>query len=261
MPASPSTPIVAISACVKQIMAHQFHATNQRNLDAVAAHSGCFPIIMPSIGQRADPSPLLDHISGLMLTGSPSNVDPGYYGDELAAPEITLDAQRDATTLPMIRAAVERGIPVFAICRGMQELNVALGGTLHQFVHLLPGKDDHRADRAKPPEQRGDIVHSVRVAGNGKLRQIFGTDSVMVNSLHAQAVAKPAPGMIVEATAEDGCIEGLSAPDAPGWVLGVQWHPEAVFKKDEPSRQLFEAFGEAVRNYASRQGHMAVAAE
>ena len=157
--AAVATPIVAISACVKQIMAHQFHATNQRNLDAVAAHSGCFPIIMPSIGQRADPSALLDHISGLMLTGSPSNVHPDNYGDELAAPEITIDHQRDATTLPMIRAAVERGIPVFAICRGMQELNVALGGTLHQFVHLLPGKGDHRADRSKPPEQRGDLAH------------------------------------------------------------------------------------------------------
>jgi putative glutamine amidotransferase len=255
------TPIVAISACVKQIMAHQFHATNQRNLDAVAAHSGCFPIIMPSIGQRADPSALLDHISGLMLTGSPSNVHPDNYGDELAAPEITVDPQRDATTLPMIRAAVERGIPVFAICRGMQELNVALGGTLHQFVHLLPGKGDHRADRSKPPEQRGDLAHAVMLSGNGKLRQILGAESVMVNSLHAQAVAKPAPGLIVEATAEDGCIEGLSAPDAPGWVLGVQWHPEAVFKKDEPSRKLFEAFGVAVRDYASRRGHLAVAAE
>lgn len=255
------TPIIAISACVKQIMAHQFHATNQRNLDAVAAHSGCFPIIMPSIGERTDPSPLLDHISGLMLTGSPSNVHPDFYGDVPAADEITHDRQRDATTLPMIRAAYERGIPIFAICRGMQELNVALGGTLHQFVHLLPGKGDHRADRAKPPEQRGDLVHSVNLAGNGKLKRIFGADSVMVNSLHAQAVAIPAPNFIVEATAEDGCVEGLSAPDAPGWVLGVQWHPEAVFKKDKPSQQLFEAFGAAVRQYAASQSHMAVAAE
>lgn len=262
---SEAPPLVAISACIKQIMAHKFHATNQRYLDALTSLSGCFPVIMPSIGQSegqaSDPRVLLDHISGLVLTGSPSNVHPNNYDDDLAAPEVLIDQARDATTLPMIRAAMERGIPIFAVCRGIQELNVALGGDLHQFVHLLPGKSDHRSDRSRPPEERGNLSHSVNLAEGGMLRQILGTNSVMVNSLHAQAVATPAPGLVVEATSEDGVIEGVSAPDAPGWVLGVQWHPEALFKQDKPSQQLFAAFGDAVRAYAVKQGHIQAAAE
>lgn len=253
-------PLVAVSACVKKINAHSFHATNQRNLDALTDIAGCVPVIMPSVGGNADLSPLLDHMSGLMVTGSPSNVHPENYGDALAAPDIASDPLRDATTLPMLRAAYERGIPIFAICRGFQELNVALGGTLHQFVHLLPGKRDHRADRRLPPEQRGDLAHSVSLTPKGVLADIFAANTVMVNSLHGQAVAKPAPGLVIEAMSEDGVIEGLSAPSAPGWVLGVQWHPEATFRKDEPSRQLFRAFGDAVRDYAAGARRPALAA-
>lgn len=259
--AGPSaTPLVAVSACVKQINAHRFHAANQRYMEALTEVSGCMPVILPAVGGAFDAAVVLDHVAGLLLTGSPSNVHPETYADELSAPDVAIDPARDATTLPTIRAAVERGIPVFAVCRGIQELNVALGGSLHQFVHLLPGKRDHRSDRSRPPAERGALAHSVTLAGNGVLCGLFGADRVMVNSLHGQAVNRPAPGMMIEAVSDDGVIEGLSAPDAPGWVLGVQWHPEALFREDAPSRKLFEAFGHAVRDFAAGRRRPALAA-
>jgi putative glutamine amidotransferase len=253
-------PLVAISACVKQINHHRFHATNQRYLEAITQVSGCFPMVLPAVGQYADPLTALDHVSGLILTGSPSNVEPEHYGEVVAAPDIANDPARDATTLPTIRAAVERGIPVFAVCRGIQELNVALGGTLHQFVHQLPGKIDHRSDKTKPPEERGSLAHSVQLTENGVLRQLFKAEEVMVNSLHAQAINTPAPGLLVEALSDDGVVEAVSAPDALGWVLGVQWHPEALFREDTPSRHVFEAFGSAVKAYAAGRRRPVLAA-
>lgn len=257
------TPLVAISTCVKPWNeTARIHSANQRNVDAIAEIADCLPILMPAIGRTRDPSPVLDHISGLLLTGSPSNVHPETYGDVLASPDVASDPARDATTLPLIRAAVARGVPVFALCRGMQELNVALGGTLHQFVHLLPGKQDHRSDRSRPPSERSGLSHPVRLVQGGVLHRLFEADEVMINSLHGQAVDRLAPGLVVEATAPDGVVEGVSAPDAPGWVLGVQWHPEALYREDAPSRLLFQAFGEACRAYAAgRRAPLLAAAE
>ena len=246
-----NTPLVAVSACLKEVNTFKMHTASHRHVEGLLEVSGVLPIVMPAVGRKADPTPLLDHISGLLLTGSPSNVHPDFYGDIVASPETVIDLDRDNTTLPMIRGAIERGIPVFAVCRGIQELNVAMGGTLHQYVHLLPGKRDHRSNKALPPGQRAGLAHSVTLTEGGKLRAILEAEEVIVNSLHAQAVNEPAPGMIVEAMSEDGVIEGISMPQAPGWVLGVQWHPEATFREDLPSRKLFEAFGAAVKNYAA----------
>lgn len=254
------TPLVAVSSCVKQMNTMRFHATNQRYLEALTLVSDCFPVLLPAVGQHADACAVLDHISGLLLTGSPSNVHPNNYDDELSAPDVAIDLDRDATTLPTIRAAVARGIPVFAVCRGIQELNVALGGSLHQFVHLLPGKRDHRSDKTRPVGERAALAHPVGLTPGGVLQGLFGADEVMVNSLHAQAVNRPAPGLVVEAMSADGIVEGLSAPGTPGWVLGVQWHPEALFKEDAPSRKLFEAFGEAARAFAAGRGQPVLAA-
>ncbi len=193
------TPLVAISTCVKPWnVTARIHSANQRNVDAIAEIADCLPILMPAIGKTRDPLPVLDHISGLLLTGSPSNVHPENYGDVLAAPDVASDPARDATTLPLIRAAVARGVPVFALCRGMQELNVALGGTLHQFVHLLPGKQDHRSDRSRPPAERSGLSHPVRLVQGGVLQRLFDADEVMINSLHGQAVDRVAPGLVVE---------------------------------------------------------------
>lgn len=254
-------PIVAVSACVKQINAHRFHTANQRFIHALTDASRCMPVVMPAVAERVDARGVLDAVSGLVLTGSPSNVHPDYYGDELAAPDIASDLQRDQTTIPVIREAVARGVPIFAVCRGIQELNVALGGTLHQFVHLLPGKRDHRSDRNRPVDQRAALSHDVRVTEGGMLHQILGSEVVAVNSLHGQAIDKPAPGLVIEALSEDGVVEGVSAPDAPGWLLGVQWHPEALYQEDAPSRLLFEAFGEAARAYAAKGARPRMAAE
>jgi len=244
-------PIVAVSACLKQVNASRVHSANTRFIEGLAEASQCLPIILPAVGAHMDPVAVLDHVSGLVLTGSPSNVHPEQYDDVLSAPDVATDPARDATTLPTIRAAVARGIPVFAVCRGIQELNVALGGTLHQFVHLLPGKRDHRSNRSLPPGERANLAHSVKLEAGGVLRSLFGQDEVMVNSLHGQAINRPASGLVVEALSADGVIEGVSAPNAAGWVLGVQWHPEALFRVDEPSRILFEAFGDAARAYAA----------
>ena len=254
------TPLVAVSACLKQINTARVHSANTRYIEALAEISGCLPIILPAVGERMDPSAALDHISGLVLTGSPSNVHPEEYDDVLSAPDINVDPARDATTLPTIRAAVARGIPVFAVCRGIQELNVALGGSLHQFVHLLPGKRDHRSDRSRPPEERAGLAHSVTLTEGGLLQKVLGASEVMVNSLHGQAVNRPAPGLKIEAMSPDGVVEGVSAPDAPGWVLGVQWHPEALFRVDAPSRKLFEAFGAAAHAYADARRKPTLAA-
>ena len=254
------TPLVAISTCVKPWNeTSRIHSANQRYVDAIAEISDCLPILTPAVGDTRDPLPLLDHVSGLLLTGSPSNVHPENYGDVLAAPDVAVDRRRDATTLPLIRAAVERGVPVFAVCRGIQELNVALGGTLHQFVHLLPGKRDHRSDRSRPPAERGALSHPVRLTPGGALERVLGSGEVMVNSLHGQAIDRLAPGLVIEATSPDGIVEGVSAPEAPGWVLGVQWHPEALFRTDKPSAKLFAAFGDAVRAYADGRGASALA--
>jgi putative glutamine amidotransferase len=196
-----------------------------------------------------------------LLPGSPSNVHPSHYdGGDSRTPELH-DRERDATTLPLIRAAIARGLPVLAICRGIQELNVALGGTLHQQVHELDGRLDHRGGPGTL-EQRYGPKHPITLSG--ELARIVGADTIMVNSLHSQAIERPAPGLVVEALAEDGTIEavrvvttglipgsgpGTAASRARGFALGVQWHPEWGFRDNPASLAIFRAFGAACRAY------------
>ena len=167
---------------------------------------------------------LLDRLDGLLLTGSPSNVHPSQYGGEPSHPETLHDPERDATTLPLIREAVRRDLPILAICRGIQELNVALGGTLHQRVHELPGRLNHRSRKDSPDGPYGP-AHSVALTPGGLLASLAGTNEMMVNSLHSQGIDRPGPMLRVEAVAPDGQIEAVSLPEAR-FVVGVQWHPE-----------------------------------
>ena len=236
--------IVGIPACAKIVADMPFHQTPARYAQAVLGGVGATPVLIPPLGEQM--LGLLDDLAGLLIPGSPSNVHPSHYdGGESETPDFH-DLERDHTTLPLIRAAIERGIPVLAICRGIQELNVALGGSLIQRVHAQPGFSDHRGGPG-PHETRYGPKHPITATGS--LARILGTTTIQVNSLHGQAIDRPGQGLVVEARAPDGTIEAVAMPSAPGWVLGVQWHPEWAFAINPHSVAIFAAFGEACRHY------------
>jgi putative glutamine amidotransferase len=236
-------PIIGISACMRKIKGRVIHTVYDKYPSALIDATGCLPILIPAVGSKLDLCELLDRLDGLLLTGSPSNVHPSQYGGAPSHPETLHDPERDATTLPLIREAIRRDFPVLAICRGIQELNVALGGTLHQRVHELPGRLNHRSQKDSPGGPYGP-AHSVTLTPGGLLTLLAGTAEVMVNSLHSQGIDRPAPKLRVEAVAPDGQIEALSLPGAR-FVVGVQWHPEHKALENPLSSALFSAFARA----------------
>ncbi len=240
------TPIIGIPACLKLAGETLRHDTPARYAEAAAA-VGLAVAMIPPLGPGQ--SALLDRLDGLLLPGSPSNVHPALYdGGESLTPK-QHDPARDATVLPLIRAAVARRLPLLAICRGIQELNVALGGSLHQAVHELPGRLDHRGG---PGEMAARYRPKHAVALTGGLARLFGAGSISVNSVHGQAIDRPAPGLAVEAVAPDGTIEAVRLPDA-GFVIGVQWHPEWRMTENPDSLALFRAFGDACRQIVTER--------
>jgi putative glutamine amidotransferase len=246
-------PIVGVPACIKQIDATPFHAVQEKYLTALRDAASVAPLIVPAFGWESLPlDPLLDMIDGVLLTGSPSNVDPKHYGTT-AREGVQHDAQRDATTLPLIRRAIERSVPLLAICRGIQELNVALGGSLHQHVEELPGRMDHRSPRGRPLDERYAPRHDVTLTKGGYLETRLGCSSILVNSLHGQGIDRLATNLTVEAVAEDGTIEAVRVANAPAFALGLQWHPEYRATENPVSLSLFRAFGDACRERAARR--------
>src|SRR5262249_55879095 len=223
----------------------------------VPAAVGAVPMVIPALGERVDPQAIVAHLDGLLVTGSPSNVEPHHYEGTPSRAGTLHDAARDATTLPLIRAALDAGLPLFCICRGIQEFNVALGGTLHQLVHEVAGRFDHRSNKALPYDEKYGPTHPVAIAPGGMLARLLGRDTVMVNSLHAQGINRLAPGLRVEATADDGTIEAVSLPGAKAFVLALQWHPEWPGPNGPGSRPLRAALGDAVRAYAQRKSRIA----
>jgi len=243
-----STPtLIGIPACTKLIAGYIQHATPARYGAALIAASNGIPVLIPPEGEAM--LPLLDRVDGIMFNGSPSNVAPTRYGADFDATPNDHDPERDATTLPLIHAALERGIPILCICRGLQELNVALGGTLYQEVHKIPGRMDHRGGEG---EQRFAVKHEVTLSG--ELARIIGATTIRVNSLHGQAIDQLASGLVVEATAPDGTIEAVRVKDAPGFNIAVQWHPEWEVTHFEDRKRLFAAFGGACATYRSNRG-------
>ena len=239
------TPIVGIPACTIEARGHPQYSVLSRYCKAVMGGSGAVPVLIPPVGDTQ--LAVLARLDGLLLSGSPSNVHPSAYaGGDSETPD-SHDLDRDETTLPLIRAAIDRGLPVLAICRGIQELNVALGGTLFQRVHTIPGRIDHRGGEGTM-DQRYRHKHSVALSGH--LARIVGATEIMVNSLHGQALDRLAPGLIVEATAPDGTIEAVRMEGAAGFAHGVQWHPEWRYAEDAPSVAIFQAFGDACRAYS-----------
>jgi len=235
--------LVGIPTCFRTINERAFHGVNERYPNAIIEATTCLPVLIPAVGSKIDVCAVLDRLDGLLLTGSPSNVHPSHYDSEPLDHEIRHDPERDATTLPLIREAVRRDLPILAICRGIQELNVALGGTLHQRVHEVPGRLNHRSQKNSLAGPYGP-AHSVRLTGGGRLAALVGTTEVIVNSLHSQGIARLAPKLRVEAVAPDGQIEAVSLPDAK-FIVGVQWHPEYKPLENPLSRALFLAFSHA----------------
>lgn len=239
--------IVGIPACTKLVSHYIQHATPARYGAALMEAANAMPVLIPPEGEAM--VALLDRLDGIMFNGSPSNVAPMRYGADFDATPDAHDPERDATTLPLIRAALERGLPILCICRGLQELNVALGGTLTQEVHNLPGRMDHRAGEGTR-EQLFAVKHEVTLSGT--LARISGAETIAVNSLHGQAIDQLAEGLVVEALAPDGTIEAVRVVGAKNFAIGVQWHPEWEVMHFPDRLRLFQAFGEACAAY--RQG-------
>ncbi|WP_414451416.1 gamma-glutamyl-gamma-aminobutyrate hydrolase family protein [Burkholderia sp. 22PA0099] len=241
-------PLVAVSADRVMAGPHPSHSAGEKYIDAVVDGAGALALVLPALGARQSVDDLLDTIDGLLLTGSYSNVEPQRYAGPASTPGTLHDVARDATTLPLIRAAIDAGVPVLALCRGLQELNVAFGGTLHARVHEVPARFDHREDKAAPLDAQYGPAHAIHIVPGGLLARITGgATEAQVNSLHAQGIDRLGDGLVIEAVAPDGLIEAIGVRDAPGFVLGVQWHPEWQYVKHPLSQAIFAAFGEACR--------------
>ena len=247
----PRLPVIGIPADRRLCGNHYFHMVGEKYINAVAAGADALPVLVPALGPELDLAALLEVCDGLMLTGSASNVEPHHYGGPASQPGTLHDPSRDATTLPLIPRAIAAGLPVLAICRGFQEMNVAYGGTLHQRLHEV-GFSDHREDESMPLEVQYGPAHEVLLEPGGLLRQIAGRDR-LASQLAALAGRRDARAshLSVEARAPDGVVEAFRVADAPSFALGLQWHPEWEFQQNPFSRALFAAFGEASRRRAA----------
>lgn len=244
--------VVGLPCDHRTVEGHPFDMAGEKYIVAVRDGAGMLPLLIPVMEPPIPPSDLLATTDGLLFTGSPSNVSPNYYGGPLPREGNIADDNRDATTLPLLTAAIAAGVPVLCICRGIQELNVALGGTLFQHVKEEAGRLDHTAVARQTIAEKYGPAHPVTVESGGLLESIVGKREFMVNSLHAQAIDRLAPGLKVEARAPDGTIEAVSLPGARSFLLAVQWHPEWLWHDNAESRAIFGAFGKAVRAAAGR---------
>lgn len=243
-------PIVAVVADVRQFDNYDWHCTPAQYLSATLKVAGVLPLIVPAFGEAIDFDSLLSRVDGVVLSGSKTNVHPSNFD---VAPHVKFepyDEARDGTSLPLIRSAVQKGVPLFAICRGIQELNVALGGSLATEIQEGEGRADHRAPESSKNDERFALAHEISTKADGCVAKIIG-GGARVNSLHRQAIDNLAPSLQVEAQTDDGTIEAVSVIGAKGFAVGVQWHPEYWAETDGPSSKLFEAFGDAVRLYSA----------
>ena len=246
-------PIVGITACRTEISGKPAHRVSEKYVDALKRVTDCIPLLIPAFGDVNFSPQIIERLDGLLLTGSASNVEPIRYNGSPSRTGTAHDVYRDGTSLPLIRSAVKSKLPIFAVCRGIQELNVALGGSLHQNIHEVAGKNEHRMNRAANNEERFSVRHPIVIKPNGLLSKLVnGSEREMVNSLHAQAIDELSDQLIVEATSDDGVIEAVSLKSGSSFVLGVQWHPEYPLDKDcEMAVGLFKAFDRAAKEHLS----------
>ncbi len=258
-------PIIGIPCDVKMLGPHPFHAVGEKYIAAVDGAAGGRPVLLPVPRLSAEAGPLdvareIDDIfalcDGIFLTGSVSNVHPRHYDGPAPREGTLLDEQRDTLTLDLIRACVERAVPLFCVCRGFQELNVAFGGSLYQHIHEIPSESgyaprlDHREDKNAPLDLQYAPAHDVLLTKGGLFEKILGTDKIAVNSLHGQGIARPATRLVIEGRALDGTVEAARIKDAPAFAAGVQWHPEWKYWDNPVSQKILKAFGDAVRETA-----------
>ena len=245
-------PVIGVPADRRMLDPHHFHVVGEKYLAAIRDGADAIPFLIPAMGSSLDLDVVLAHVDGLLLTGSPSDVEPHHYDGEASESGSLHDPHRDATTLPLAKKALDAGVPMFAVCRGFQELNVVLGGSLHQKVHEVPGYHSHTENADEPLDVQYGPSHPVTLPEGGILRDLSGTATIEVNSLHRQGVARLADGVTVEAVADDGLIEGFRVDGAKAFALAVQWHPEWNVTENPFSMAIFKAFGDACREYASQ---------
>lgn len=231
----------------------QAHVSGMMNAEAVAEVAGGLPMIIPADPRFVTVDELLDLCDGFLLTGGRPNIHPSEYGEDETPAHGAFDRGRDAITLPLIRACVARGQPFLGICRGFQEVNVALGGSLHPEIRDLPGRLNHRMPPDAAIDEQFAPRHAVRFAEGGLFHALMGAREVMTNTLHGQGILRPAPGIVIDGHAPDGTPEAIYVRDAPGFTLAVQWHPEWNASGDPVSRPLFAAFGRAAEAWATRR--------
>ncbi len=244
--------LVGISCCNKSFGPNGLpnHAASDFCVQAICQISNAIPVLLPAIGTLADATCLLGRLDGILLTGSRTNISPSHYGGLALDDDAPEDPARDATTLPLIRAAIARGTPILAICRGLQEMNVALGGTLHPAIHRVPGRLNHAAAEPEDAVARVAPAHTVALTPGGLLHRLAQAPTISVNSLHRQGIDRLAPGLAVEAVAPDGTIEAVRATGSPNFALGLQWHPEFDALTNPFSARIFKAFGDSLHQVA-----------
>jgi putative glutamine amidotransferase len=245
-------PLIGIPADRRMIGPHPFHAVGEKYIDAIVRAADAIPLLIPVLEPALDSEELLARLDGILFTGSPSNVEPRHYNGPPSDPDTWHDPHRDATTLPLIPAAVARGVPILGVCRGFQEMNVAFGGTLHQKVHEQPGHLDHREDKAQSLDVQYAPAHEVILESASAMRAMAGEDRPRVNSLHSQGVQQLGSDLVIDARAPDGLIEAFHVKSAPSFAMAVQWHPEWRVMTNTFSRGLFAAFGRAARERAAK---------
>lgn len=243
-------PVIGVPADRRVLDPHPFHIVGEKYLHAIVKGADALPLLVPVLADSLQPADILSSVDGIMLTGSPSNIEPHHYDGEPSRHETLHDPHRDAVTLPLARAALEAGVPMLAICRGFQELNVALGGSLHQHVGEVPGYHSHRENPDDPLEVQYGPSHPVSLVEGGFLYGLHGGPTATVNSLHSQGINRLAEGVTVEAVADDGLVEAFTVDGARAFALAVQWHPEWQVENNSLSQEIFRAFGDAARERA-----------
>ncbi len=238
-------PLVIVPADRKMMGQHAYHSAGEKYLSALVSGAHVIPFILPSLSPTIPLREILETVDGLFLTGSYSNIEPHHYSDEPSYEGNLHDQHRDENSLPIIALAIEMQIPVFAVCRGFQEVNVALGGSLHQKVHEVAGLNDHRENLDVDLDAQYADSHPISLVSGGLLAALAGKSEVMVNSLHGQGINALAADLKIEATAPDGLIEAVSLKASHPFFLAVQWHPEWKLAENPFYLSLFEAFGRA----------------
>ncbi len=253
MPHTPRRPVIGIITNSHLIGEdYHIHGGGRMTAEAVAQVAGCLPLLVPADPSVVPLADLLGACDGFLLTGGRPNVHPSEYGEAETPAHGDFDRPRDGLVLPLIRACVARGQPIFGICRGFQEINVALGGTLYPEIRDLPGRMNHRMPPDGTLEEKFALRHPVCFTAGGIFAQLIGDDEAMTNTLHGQGIARVAENVVIDGVAPDGTPEALYVKDSLGFTLAVQWHPEFRTAEDPVSSALFRAFGAAARAWAAK---------